>query len=185
MQLTAKTLGVTFVALVAVVGVAAASPLAGVAVADDGSMTQITEEDRPLNGTNSPWMADDDRLDRFQDRFDLTDEQVDEIQSAVTDQIEAGADRTEIRSTVTAMLTEYGVDEPELGPPADAQDRLGLADGQGTGPADGQQSGPTDGTGYQHGNGASSTGGSQQGFGHGQQGQSNGPHGPADGSCLN
>lgn len=183
MQFAGKTLGVTLVALVAVVGVAAASPFAGVAAADS-TTTQFADEDRPLNGTNSPWIADDDRLDRFQDRFNLTDEQLTEIQTIVVGQIEDGANRTEIRTTVSEMLTEYGVEDTVLGPPADTQARSEQAGDQRAGPANGQGAGPADGTGYQHGGSADTTNSGQQDVADGQYGHGNGPHGPADGSCL-
>ena len=163
MQTTTKLLGVALVALVAFTGFAAAGGAGTMAstadqtygAADGAPYGNVTAAERALDGSNSPWVTGDERLDRFQDRFDLTDEQVQAIQEEVQTLSESDADPTEIRETVQSMLTEFGVEAPALGPPADGQ--LG------------------GGSGHAHGHG-------QGGFG-GTGGQS-GPHGPADGSCL-
>ena len=38
-----------------------------------------TDADRALEGSNSPWVTDDERQDVFQERFNLTDQHVDTI----------------------------------------------------------------------------------------------------------
>lgn len=136
------------VALLGVSGVAAAT--GGPA----GAAAQVQTDDRPLDGSNSPWATEDERVDLFQERFDLTDEQVAEIDSEVEALLEEDASREEIRDTVRELLEEYGVEDPTLGPPADR------------GP--GSNSFDTD---------------SDTRAGFGGAGGS-GPHGPADGSCL-
>lgn len=119
----------------------------------DGTGPVHDGDARPMDGSNSPWVTGDERLDRFQERFDLTDEQMDELQTTMAALIEDGASHDEIRTTVTEMLAEFGVEDPTLGPPADAEQRHG---------------------GFGSGHGA----GHGSGGGHGS-----GPHGPADGSC--
>ncbi|MFB6113585.1 MAG: hypothetical protein ABEJ58_05720 [Halodesulfurarchaeum sp.] len=175
-----KVLGVALVAVVAFSGFAAATGGVGVLTTNaseagngfgpgDGTgPINASEADRPLDGSNSPWVTGDERLDAFQDRFNLTDEQIEQIQSEVTTMIEDGADRAEIRATITEMLTEFGVDDPVLGPAAGVGQQ---SSSFGQGPA-----GNGAGNGYGPGNGA--------GRGPGV-GQGAGPHGPADGSCLN
>lgn len=168
-----KLLGVGLVALMAITGgVAAATGGFGAAatdaqtVNDDGN--QVTTDNATLaqDGSNSPWVTGDERLDMFQDRFNLTDSQVQSIQDEVTTMIENDAAPEDIQSTVTTMLADYGVEDPELGPPADGGQNMGPF-GQGNGAGQGHGNGPADGT----GNGA-------------DQGAGSGPHGPADGSCL-
>ncbi|MBS3817653.1 MAG: hypothetical protein KGY76_08840 [Candidatus Thermoplasmatota archaeon] len=50
---------------------------------------------------------------RMLDRFNLTEEQKEEIIDKVKSMREDGADRDEIRDTVIEMLEDYGVDVPE------------------------------------------------------------------------
>lgn len=180
-----KVLGVTLVAVVAFSGFAVATGGVGLLNNDvqpaandygpgDGTgPINASDADRPLNGSNSPWVTGDERLDAFQNRFNLTDDQVEQIRAEVTAMIDDGADREEIRDTVTEMLVEFGVEDPALGPGANGDQHLGPfgnADGTGYGPSNGP------GDGYGPGNGA----GNGPGNGHGA-----GPHGPADGSCQN
>ncbi|MEF8831049.1 MAG: hypothetical protein V5A23_05880 [Halobacteriales archaeon] len=172
MKTSYKLIGVAVVALVALTGVAAATGGAGVAAIDGqvatdgngygpGDGTGNVTDARPMDGTNSPWVAGDERLDAFQERFDLTDDQVDAIRNEVQSMIDDGATQGEIRATVTEMLESFGVEDPTLGPPTDG--------GQGEGP---------------FGQGAGNGGG--QGAGNAGQGAGNGgPNGPADGSCQN
>ena len=174
MKTTVKLLGVALVGLMAITGVAAAAT-GGLSVAADaqtvngnGTGDQTTTDNATMaqDGSNSPWVTGDERLEMFQDRFNLTDEQVVAIQNEVTTMIENDVAPEEIQSTITDMLADYGVEDPTLGPPADGGQGAGPF-GQGTGTGQGQGTGPADGTG--HGAG---------------QGAGNGPHGPADGSCL-
>lgn len=163
-----KLLGVTLVALMAITGGAAATGGFGAAtdaqtLNDNGNQATANNATLAQDGSNSPWVTGDERLDMFQDRFNLTDSQVQSIQDEVTTMIENDGAPDEIQSTITDMLADYGVEDPELGPPADG--------GQGEGPfgqGAGQGNGPADGTGNGTGHGAG-----------------NGPHGPADGSCMN
>ena len=170
MKTTYTVLGVAMVALLALTGVAAATGGAGFAASNaqaaadegfgvgNGTGPVADDSDRPLDGSNSPWVTGDERLDRFQERFDLTDDELATIQNEVESMIDEGASQDEIRSTIVEVLEEYGVDDPTLGPAAD-----GTGGGQfGQGPG---------------------TGAGQIGQGPGN-GASGGPHGPADGSCL-
>lgn len=128
-----KTLTVGILALVGVLLVA------GVAAAAPGFAAQPA--DRPMDGANSPWLnPDGPRAELFQERFGLTDAQMEQIRAAVTEQIQNGADRTEVRATVTEMLGEFGVESPVLGP-ADGRFGQGAARGQGHGFGHGQGAG--------------------------------------------
>lgn len=149
MQTRYTLIAIGLAALLAVSGVAAAT--GGPAV---GTATQVQTDDRPLDGSNSPWATEDERLELFQERFDLTDEQVAEIGTDVQALIDEDASREEIRDTVRERLEEYGVEDPTLGPPADR------------GPGSNSVDRDAD---------------TRAGFG-GAGGS--GPHGPADGSCL-
>jgi hypothetical protein len=174
METIFKLLGVAVVGLMAITGGAVAmTGDLGVAATDaqtfntygNGPGGQGTAANATLaqDGSNSPWVTGDERLDMFQDRFDLTDDQIATIQDEVTTMIDDDAAPDEIRSTITDMLADYGVEDPALGPPADG--------GQSAGPfgqGQGQGNGPADGT----GNGTG-------------QGQGSGPHGPDNGSCMN
>lgn len=173
MKTNATILSVLLVGLLAFTGFAAATGGAGFAATDtqatangygpgDDTGPIATDGDRPLDGSNSPWMTDDERLERFQDRFDLTDGQMATIQEEVQSLVADDATPDEIRATVTEMLESYGVEEPVLGPPVDGRQAAGPF-GQGPGAGAGQGSA---------GQGGSGFGGA-------------GPHGPADGSCLN
>ncbi|WP_458190742.1 hypothetical protein [Haladaptatus sp. NG-WS-4] len=83
----------------------------------NGTGPAVSPADRPMDGSNSPWLtADDDRLDRFQERFQLTDQQMNEIRETVRAKFADGADRDEVRATVQEMLASYGVDDTTLGP---------------------------------------------------------------------
>ncbi|KAB1193328.1 hypothetical protein GJR96_07675 [Haloferax sp. MBLA0076] len=70
--------------------------------------------------------------ERLQERFGLTDEQTEEIQTLAADMRADGATRDEIQTAVHDKLLEFGVDEADLTPdPAlYAQDRLDLTDEQ-------------------------------------------------------
>lgn len=171
MKTSIKVLGIALVALLVASGLAAATGGFGPAAADaeqrragDGSANgygngPVADADRPMDGQNSPWVTGDERLERFQERFGLTDAQVEQIRVEVTAMIQDGADRDAVRAQVQTMLEEFGVDAPALGP----------MDGQRAGDGPHGPRGPADGA-TRHG-----------GFGAGGAG----PHGPADGSCTN
>jgi hypothetical protein len=145
-------------------GFATAQAGPGAVTADRPTDARPTAVDdaRHVDGSNSPWATGDGRLDAFQDRFDLTDEEMTEIRTAVNEALADGADRTEVRAVVLEKLEAFGVEDPGLGPFDDrAQSRAG---GPGNGYARGDA--PADGTGHQH-------------RGHG------GPHGVADGTGPN
>lgn len=57
--------------------------------------------------------CDEEPKMRMLDRFNLTEEQKEEIRDTVISMKEDGADRDEIRDTVIEMLEDYGVDVPE------------------------------------------------------------------------
>jgi hypothetical protein len=158
MKRTTILLGVTLVGLLAVSGLAAAAGTT-TAPADaqatnqgtthgpgNGPHVNTTEADRALDGTHSPFVTGEERLELFEDRFDLTDEQVTAIQDEVRSMVEDDAAGEDIRATVTEMLESYGVEDPTLGPHADGSGAgsgpHGPADGSGAGsgphgPADG------------------------------------------------
>lgn len=148
--------GAAVLALVAVTGLAAAAggntSAAKTAPVDGrlGPAGDATPADCPHDGTNSPWVTEDERLDRFQERFDLTDEQVAEIQTEVESMVEENATQEEIRRTVTEMLEAYGVEDPTLGPPVEGKPdtgQMGPATGGGNGHAGGPgPHGPADGS---------------------------------------
>lgn len=170
-----KVLGVALVGLMAITGGAAAtsgdfavSATDAQMIQDNGYGNQTTPDNATLaqDGSNSPWVTGDERLDMFQERFNLTDDQVEAIQEEVTTRVDNDATPDEIQSTITEMLSDYGVDDPELGQPAAGGQAAGPF-GQGNGAGQGQGNGPADDT----GNGAG-------------QGAGSGPHGPADGSCM-
>lgn len=127
--------------------------------------------DRPADGTNSPWLVGDDRLDRIQERYDLTDAEIETVRAAAAAAAADGLEPGELRSVVEAELAELGVDDAGAGP-ADRERRyLGPRGdgprGDGTGP----QAGPRGGNGF--------GGGPRAGFGDGPRGD-----GLRDGSCL-
>jgi len=135
--------------------------VAGVAAAAPGFGAQA--DDRPMDATNSPWTnPDDPRLERFQERYDLTDAEMEQVRAAVQETVRNGGDRTAIRAAVTEQLSEFGIDDPELGPvegfgPHDATRNNGPgqgANGHGPGAGHGQtlRDGSGAGTGP-HGNG--------------------------------
>ena len=152
-----KLLGIALISIVLFSGLGAAAGI-GVGMAQAGSGQAAATADRPMDGSNSPWLVNDDRLDRFQTRFGLTDVQMDEIQTSVVEALDEGAGRTEIRSIVSEKLESFGVDDPDLGP----TDDLGRGDGH---------------------NGPNGDGAGRQGP-HGGQGNGSGPYGPGDGSCV-
>lgn len=137
--------------------------VAGVAAAAPGFGAQA--DDRPMDGTNSPWTnSDDPRLERFQERYDLTDAEMEQVRAAVQETVLNGGDRTAIRAAVTEQLSEFGIDDPELGPvegfgPHDAARNNGPGQGQGAnghGPGAGHGQTLRDGSGVgtgPHGNG--------------------------------
>lgn len=155
----------TTIGIVALVGVLL---VAGVAAAAPGFGAQAVAQhaahdaDRPMDGSNGPWTdPDDPRAEMFQERFGLTDAQMEQIRATVREKVENGADRTEVRATVMAMLGEFGVDDPALGPAAGdghhgqhGMAGSGHGNGQGSGHGTGQMARDGSGVGTgPHGNG--------------------------------
>ncbi|KXB06946.1 hypothetical protein AKJ54_00925 [candidate division MSBL1 archaeon SCGC-AAA382K21] len=68
----------------------------------------------PEDGSNSPWVLGDERLERFQERFDLSNEQMTQLQEKVQSMIEEGADRVEIGNVIRSQLESWGIESPEL-----------------------------------------------------------------------
>lgn len=170
MKSTTTLLGIALVALLVTSGLAAAAGGAGLGVqASDGERTADGQDTDPVaeaqpaaDGHNNPWVTGDDRLERFQERFGLTDPQMEQLRTQVRATIEDGADHDAIRAQVRTMLQEYGVDDPKLGP----------IDGQGPGVG-------TSGDGPRgHGTGQMDRAAHQGSHG-------TGPNGAADGSCTN
>lgn len=170
MKTTIKLLGVALVVLVVGAGLATATggfgpriyagdadrPANGPGPGD--GIGPVADGDRPHDGRYSPWITGDDRLDRFQDRFDLTDAQMEQLRTDVVAMIEDGEDHDAIRAYVVTTLEAFDVENPALGPTADRQ--------MGDGPRNAGPHGPADG------------GARQGGFG------GTGPRGPADGGCI-
>lgn len=82
---------------------------------DDGIPNGLDENyERPRDCRNSPWILGDERLERLQEQFDLTDDQIAAIQEKVTLLIDEEAAPAEIMETIEEMLKEFGVENPEL-----------------------------------------------------------------------
>ncbi|MFB6129976.1 MAG: hypothetical protein ABEJ28_04040 [Salinigranum sp.] len=170
MKTTTKLLGIALVTILVASGLGAAAggfgagPIAGDGLRTPlggGGVGPVGVADRPLDGHNSPWVTGDERLDRFQARYDLTDTQMEQIRTEVAAMIDDGADRQAVQAKVETMLADFGVETPALGPRYDG--RLG------DGPRGAGLYGPADGV-ARHG-----------GFGgHGGIG----PNGVMDGSCM-
>lgn len=188
MKRTTILLGVALVGLLALSGLAAATSSTTAPVdaqapnqtTDDqpgyGSQVNATDVDRALDGSNSPFVTGDERLEVFQDRFDLTDAQVERIQTEVTSMVDDDATQEDIRATVTDMLESYGVEDSTLGPPVDGSEYAEEV-GQQAGYGQNSDSAPDQRGGW----GAGDAG--QRGVTDGS-GVGSGPHGPGDGSCL-
>jgi hypothetical protein len=167
-----KLLAIALVAVLVTAGLAAAAGGYGAGVqAGDTDRTRTNDGQGPghdadarvQDGTNSPWLTDDDRLVQFQARFGLTDAQMNTLRTQVRAMLADGADHDAVREQVRTTLQSFGVEDPQLGP----MDGFGpRGSGAGTGPMAG--TGP-------HGPGSGMT--------H-QGGAGTGPHGPADGSCM-
>lgn len=173
MKTSMQLLGIALVALLVTAGLAAAGGFGQGVAAGDGErptndagngVGQAADADRPFDGSNSPWVTDDERLERFQERFGLTGAQMEQVRAEVTAMFQNGADHEAVREQVRAMLQEFGVDDRALGPMAG--ERIGdVPFGHGPADAPHQGNGPGDDTVRQGGNGG-------------------GPHGVADGSCT-
>ncbi|MFB6116345.1 MAG: hypothetical protein ABEK10_02425 [Candidatus Nanosalina sp.] len=74
--------------------------------------SQVDRQDRPMDGSNSPWVVQDERLDRFQERFDLTDQQMSELQSEIPED----PSHEEIEETVSSYMESQGIDFEPQGP---------------------------------------------------------------------
>ncbi|MFK5604101.1 hypothetical protein [Haloferax volcanii] len=115
------TLGVAFVvASLAFAGtVAAAGGLAAQTHASETVYATDGTAVRAAGGWHGPFngSANETRYapgDRLQDRYDLTDEQTDEVWTLVADMRDDGATAEEIRTAVDEQLTEFGVDTSTL-----------------------------------------------------------------------
>ena len=89
----------------------------------------------PADRGQNRWTDDADAApgpayDRLQERFDLTDDQIAEIRDTVETMVEDGADRGAIHDAIVAKLEDFGIEDPELGPPGD-RGRNSWADGNG------------------------------------------------------
>lgn len=175
-----KLLGIALLTLLVASGVAAAAgPAAAVgdrtARGPGTGVGPAADVVRPLDGHNSPWVTGDVRLDRFQARFDLTDEQLAELRADVSAMILDGADHDAVQAEILTMLEQFGVEDPALGP------MVGVPLGDGpqylgpNGPGYGGQNGPADGRFDGVGAPGVASNGSVGGVG---------PNGPADGSCV-
>ena len=71
--------------------------------------------ERPADGSNSPWLSNDGRLARFQERFNLSDNQMTQLRERVQSMFENYITPAKIRETVRAQLESWGIKDPELG----------------------------------------------------------------------
>ncbi|WP_424006727.1 hypothetical protein [Haloferax denitrificans] len=132
------TLGVALVvASLVFAGTAAAAGLAVQTHASDAVQATDGTAVRADGGWHGPFAgaANETRYapgDRLQDRYNLTDEQTDEIRTLVVDMRADGATTDEVRTAVHEKLTEFGVDEADLlpDPALYATERLDLTDEQ-------------------------------------------------------
>jgi len=111
-----KSIAVLAVALAAIVG------LSGLVAAGFGPDATTAADESTTQGD---WDEDDldATLERLQERYDLTDEQVSRLRETIESKLEADAGPMEIRDAVIAQLEAFGVEDPELGPPEDADVR--------------------------------------------------------------
>ena len=111
------------IAAVAVV-LAALVALSGLVAAGYGpAATNAADE----STTQGDWDQDDvdAMLERLQERYDLTDEQVAQLRDTIEAELEADERPLAIRDAVIAQLEEFGIEDPDVGPPTDAQARNG------------------------------------------------------------
>lgn len=105
----------------------------------DGTPNRLDEDyERPMDGSNSPWVTGDDRLERFQQRFDLSDDQLQEIKEGIASLSEEDINHDEIRVIVNSKLKEFGVEDPEFGGPRTGDKGFGRNSGHNTGRGQGR-----------------------------------------------
>ncbi|MEF8757035.1 MAG: hypothetical protein V5A33_02250 [Halobacteriales archaeon] len=111
--MTKKTIAVVAVALAALVA------LSGLVAAGYGPGSSTAADE---SNAQADWDEDtvDAMLDRLQERYDLTDEQVSELRETIESKLEADAGPLEIRDAVIEQLEAFGIDDPQVGPPEDA-----------------------------------------------------------------
>ncbi|MEA1992920.1 MAG: hypothetical protein U9N35_00785 [Euryarchaeota archaeon] len=82
---------------------------------NDGTPNGLDKDyERPTDDRGSLRVNRDERVERFWERFDLTNEQITAIQEEVVNMIDEGAGHEKIRETVETMLKSFGVEGPEL-----------------------------------------------------------------------
>lgn len=116
--MTKKSIAAVAVALAALVA------LSGLVAAGYGPGNSTAADE---SNAQADWDEDavDRALERLQERYDLTDEQVAQLRETIEAELEADARPYEIRDAVIAQLESFGIEDPELGPPADAGARNG------------------------------------------------------------
>ncbi|MFB6076120.1 MAG: hypothetical protein ABEK17_03160 [Candidatus Aenigmatarchaeota archaeon] len=81
---------------------------------DDGTPNRIDQDyERPRDGSNSPWVKEDWRLDRFQERFDLTDSQMGELKTEIQEKINSDASHEEMEEYMESKMKEFGFEDFE------------------------------------------------------------------------
>ncbi|KXB03604.1 hypothetical protein AKJ47_01925 [candidate division MSBL1 archaeon SCGC-AAA261G05] len=102
--------------------------LSGTSLAQASGITDEADEPAAANESDEDWQCGmngnrdharslEAKLDMLAERFDLTDEEVEEIEEKISTAIEEGTEPTEIREEVMSILEDYGVEIPEdLGP---------------------------------------------------------------------
>ncbi|KXA89718.1 hypothetical protein AKJ62_02510 [candidate division MSBL1 archaeon SCGC-AAA259D14] len=78
-----------------------------------------------MNGNRDHVQGIESKLDMLAERFDLTDEQVEEIEEKISAAIDEGMEPYEFREEVMSILEDYGVEIPEDQAPAERQNRRG------------------------------------------------------------
>jgi regulator of replication initiation timing len=104
---------VALAALVALSGLVAAGYGPAATTAADESTTQGDWDEDDLNAA----------LDRLQERYDLTDEQVSQLRETIESELEEGAEPLEIRDAVIDQLEAFGIEDPQVTPSDDAEAR--------------------------------------------------------------
>jgi Spy/CpxP family protein refolding chaperone len=106
------SIAVVLAALLLTGGLASAATALPAQTATTASPAEATPADDPRDVGDNPRL--DRILDRLQERYDLTDEQVAELESLVRRLHEDGASRAESRRAVAGQLVAFGVDPADL-----------------------------------------------------------------------
>ncbi|KXB07441.1 hypothetical protein AKJ51_01300 [candidate division MSBL1 archaeon SCGC-AAA382A20] len=130
-----KGIGLLSIALVGALLVSGVL-LSGTSLAQASGITDETNEPEAVDESDADWQCRmngnrdhprnlEAKLDMLAERFDLTDEQVKEIEEKISTAIEEGTEPYEVREEVMSILEDYGVEIPEDRGPVERQERRG------------------------------------------------------------